>query len=568
MRIYSKWLVQVLTVLITLSFPVVGVLAAGEIAPEETQNHFFLPLITAGTATSIETAVPNQVIVKYSGEVQSAAVSAVFSTLNAVVVSDIAQLNAQVLELPEENVQAAMEVLAAQPSIVSVEPNYVATGAFIPNDALYTNQYGPQIIQAPAAWDYSQGNSNVIVAVIDSGADFAHPDLQGKLIAGYDYVNGDSDPTDDLGHGTHVAGIIAANFNNAAGVASIGANVKVLVMKVLNSSNTGSYSNFARAIVDATDRGARIINLSLGGLSASTTLQDAVRYAWQHNVLVVAAAGNNGQNTLFYPAAYPEVLAVTMTDSKDAFNTNSNYGDWVDLAAPGTSIRSTYWSGGLSTYASMTGTSMATPHVAGVAALILSTRSMSNREVRDILLATADDKGATGRDNYYGYGRVNALRAVQQALLVVQPSPTVAPTATATPAPTMTPAPTATPVPTVVLIQPTPTYIHLGDMDASGAKNGRDWRAIVNILVEDANHKPVSSATVTGVWLNGVSSTGSCTTGSNGWCSISSPKITNNTASVTFIVGNVIGLNYIYVPTSNYDPDNDASGAQIAVSKP
>ena len=375
MTLQSKRLWGFILVIAIGLLPAAGVLAATlQDSPAGQSKQIFLPVVANGSAAnSAPLRVANHIIVKYSGDVHGQAIDEAFATYGATLVKAIPQIGAQVMELPADKVDAAIAGLSQQPGIAYVEPDYVAEGALTPNDQYYASyQYAPQIIQAPQAWDITMGSPNVIVAVLDSGADFSHPDLQGQLVAGHDYVNNDEDPSDDFGHGTHVAGIVAALTNNSTGVASIGAHSKVLVMKVLDSQGIGDYSNIAQAIIDATDHGVRIVNLSLGSTASSQALQDAVQYAWAHNVLLIAAAGNNGNSTPFYPAAYPEVMAVSMTNWVDSYVSLSNYGSWIAVAAPGYSIESTDWIGALGQYASRTGTSAAAPQVAGVAALVLS----------------------------------------------------------------------------------------------------------------------------------------------------------------------------------------------------
>ncbi|RLC79204.1 MAG: hypothetical protein DRJ03_23935 [Chloroflexi bacterium] len=225
-------------------------------------------------------------------------------------------------------------------------------------------------------------------------------------------MNYDSDPMDDHGHGTHCAGIIAAVIDNNEGIAGL-AQVKIMAEKALNEYGWGWDTDLANAIIHAVDQGADILSNSWGGLSPSEVIHDAIEYAYENNVLVVAAAGNEGIKQKVYPAAYDEVIAVTATDSNDDPAWFTSFGDWVEVAAPGVDIYSTVWD---DSYTYMSGTSMACPHVSGVAALILSQfPNMTKDWVRAQLRCTADDLGDPGFDEYYGYGRVNAREAVEQA---------------------------------------------------------------------------------------------------------------------------------------------------------
>jgi thermitase len=311
----------------------------------------------------------------------------------------------------------------SSPYVEYAEPNYIAHASITPNDSYWSSQWGMTKIEAPSAWDITMGSDSVTIAIVDSGVDLFHPDLSGKLVSGYDFVNDDSNPQDDYGHGTHVAGIAAARTNNSTGVAGLSWQAKIMPVKALNNYGSGGYEDVASGVIYAANNGADIINLSLGGSVPSSVLEDAVEYAHALGSVVVAATGNNN-SSVSYPARYPEVIAVAATDSNDQRASFSNYGPEVDVAAPGVSIRSTYWWSG-STYGWMSGTSQASPHVAGLAALIWSVSpGLSNTQVESIIKQTADDLGTDGRDNYYGFGRINARRALEATapLLAISPS--------------------------------------------------------------------------------------------------------------------------------------------------
>ncbi|MFQ5969916.1 MAG: S8 family serine peptidase [Nitrososphaerales archaeon] len=285
-----------------------------------------------------------------------------------------------------------------------------------PTDPKWSQQYGPQSINAPAAWDTTIGDTSAIIAIVDTGVQCNHEDLE-RCMQGKDFVNNDKKANDDHGHGTHVAGTAAATINNAKGIAGM-AQGKILPVKVLNSKGSGTWSQVANGITFAANKGATVINLSLGGSSGSTALQDAVNYALGKGSLVVAAAGNSGpcSDCIIYPAAYSGVIAVTCTDQTDKQCSFSSSGPEADLAAPGYSILSTYIG---NSYKQMSGTSMSTPHVSGVAALIKSALFPSDPtnsrmiEIRDKLITTATDLGAKGHDEIFGHGLVNAFDAVQ-----------------------------------------------------------------------------------------------------------------------------------------------------------
>lgn len=401
--------------------------------------------------------VPGRILVKFKSGVKGEQRLQTHAEQAARVVAELHRLGVQVVQVPEERMAAALARYRADPRVAYAEPDYLAYGAFTPNDTYYASyQYGPQIIRADQAWDVTTGSPTVIVAVVDSGADFLHPDLQGKLIAGWDFINNDADPTDDQGHGTHVAGIVGALTNNGEGVAGIGYQTRLLIVKVLDASNAGTYSGIAQGIIYAVDHGASIINLSLGGTSFSQTLLDAVEYAWNRGVLLVAAAGNYASSNPFYPASFEHVMGVAATDASDNRWSSSNYGSYISVSAPGVNIYSTNWNKTTGTgYGYRTGTSMAAPHVSGVAALLLAQDpSRSNAQLWNIIESTADDLGAAGWDAYYGYGRVNAYRAVTYGGAVPTPTATAEPT----PTPTNTPEPTPTPTPVLTAtLEPTPT---------------------------------------------------------------------------------------------------------------
>lgn len=313
--------------------------------------------------------------------------------------------------------------LEALPGVAYAEPNYRRSLLAQPNDPIIPDQWALNNIQAPAAWDITTGDS-VVIAVIDTGISGNHPDLKDKIIAGYDFVNNDPEPNDDDGHGTFVSGVIAANTNNSVGIAGVCWGCRILPVKVLGAFGIGSDAAIARGIRWAADRGVRVISMSLGSSNDSQVLREAVQYAYQRNVVLIAASGNNGteDNAPNYPAAYPEVLSVSATDSNDQVADFSTTGEFLDLAAPGVEVVGL---GRGESYLVASGTSMACPHVAGAAGLLLSLRrDLSNEQVYEALRAGADDLGDPGVDALYGHGRLNALRSLQfVAPAAPQPAP-------------------------------------------------------------------------------------------------------------------------------------------------
>ncbi len=292
--------------------------------------------------------------------------------------------------------------------------------ALVPNDPLYPELWGMRMIQANYTWDVTTGSKNVIVAVIDTGVDYTHEDL-GAVNAsiGWDFVNDDPNAMDDNGHGTHVAGIVAATINNNVGVVGVAPGITVMPVKVLDARGSGWTSDIASGITYAADHDAKILSMSFGSWFPSKAMEDATKYAvYTKGALAFAASGNDGMQLNTYPAAYNWVLAIAAVGYNGNRASYSNYGAFVDLAAPGGGndgnpshdILST-WPG--NTYAYAAGTSMATPHASGVAALYWSyNTSLTNAQVGRALIKNADDKGTAGRDNYYGYGLVDAWPAI------------------------------------------------------------------------------------------------------------------------------------------------------------
>lgn len=284
-----------------------------------------------------------------------------------------------------------------------------------PNDAMYKPyQWDLPLIKTNLGWNITKGSSDVIIAVVDTGVDTNHSDLKNKLVSGYNAINPELPPNDDVGHGTHVAGVIGASTNNQEGIAGMTWNNPIMPVKVLDNSGAGSSYSVAEGIIWAADHGAKVINLSLGNYAQGAFLHDAIRYAYDKDVVIVAATGNDNTNQPGYPAAYPEVFSVSATDQNEAKASYSNYGDYVDVVAPGTSIASTYPN---NQYAALSGTSMACPHVTALAGLIRSANpALSNVQVYDIMRQSVKDLGPSGKDNYFGYGQIDVNAALTLAV--------------------------------------------------------------------------------------------------------------------------------------------------------
>lgn len=419
--------------------------------------------VSESSTVSYDETVPDEVIVGFKEGVNlDVARKNVENVINGKFIKKGLK-NFTVFKLPKGmSINAVKALLSHDPNVEYVEANYVAHAFAIPNDPYfspfqwnfydygmksngYASNYG---IQAVSSWNITRG-AGVKVAIIDTGVAYEDyfdpvknqqyklaPDLANTKFDtanAYDFVNNDAHANDDNGHGTHVCGTIAQSTNNSLGCAGIAYEATILPIKVLDDSGSGTYDAIANGIIWAADHGARVINMSLGGSQGSTTLYNAVKYAYNKGVVVVCAAGNDGRPTLSYPAAYSECISVGATRFDGKRVRYSNYGTGLTLVAPGgdTSVdqnKDGYKDGILqqtilqsSTSADPTqfgyyffqGTSMATPHVAGVACLVLSVHpEFSNVQVKQALISTAKDLGKAGYDKYYGYGLVNAYSAI------------------------------------------------------------------------------------------------------------------------------------------------------------
>lgn len=358
--------------------------------------------------------VPGRLLIGIRSGADSAAAARMMQLHGAAIRRHLPALNADLVELPEELSDAAVASLRQSGLYEFVERDYYAhTAATTPNDPYFGQQWHLIKIQAPQAWSVTTGASTVAIAVIDTGVDTMHGDLAGKLLPGWNFVNNSNTVTDANGHGTAVAGTIAAAADNSLGVAGVTWGGMVMPLVVVDSNEYASYSDIAAAIQYAADRNVRVINISAGGSSASTVLQNAVDYAWNKGAVVFAAAMNNSASAPYYPAACNHAVAVSATDDSDRLASFSNFGNWITLAAPGTAILSTAVGGGDQFWY---GTSFSTPIAAGVAALALSVNpSLTAAALVDILKQNSDDLGATGYDSSFGWGRVNAYKAVSVA---------------------------------------------------------------------------------------------------------------------------------------------------------
>ena len=420
--------------------------------------------------------VTGEILVRFRPGVTASAQADAHRQAGGRQLAEIARTRVQLVSVPAGDERGAIARYLRNPNVVVAEPNFVRqiSQQVLPGDYYFREQWAlhntgqlfyciPWIegqlcfyvgtpdadIDAPEAWAISTGSAAVKVAVIDTGIDYTHPDLAANYAGGYDFLTPDADPMDDHGHGTHVSGTIAAAMNNLTGspaeeegAVGIAPQSRVLAYKVCNAN--GGCTDFAieQAIARAIADGAKVINMSLGGVEFSQSLDDAVQDAWSAGLVVVAGAGNDGGTGLFYPAAYDNVVSVGASDEDDLRASFSNFGSWVDIAAPGNVILSTFpmvqcslstTPGDTGCYAYNSGTSMATPHVAGAAALVWSRGDIStNTQVVDALLNSADGSGAGSvrPDSWTIHGRLNLYGAMTY-LAGPPPPPNNPPTADA-----------------------------------------------------------------------------------------------------------------------------------------
>ena len=343
-----------------------------------------------------------------------------------------------IIIIPENRRAEDLRALAIEKyGLELFEKDQVKKANFIPNDTYYADyQWNMKRIGFEDYSDISIGDPSVIVAVVDSGIDLNHPDLAANLVTGRNFIAKNSmgtqyspdDPDDDYGHGTHCAGIIGAVANNNLGVVGVAPGVRLMPIKILRDDGLGYDSDVAEGILWAADNGADVLSRSIGGTMASTLLTTAIEYAYDNGCVLVAATGNAGTDSLDYPSVYPQVIAVGASDYFDGRSSYSNYGEGIDLIAPGGDpvdgpadwnnwILSTV----IGDYGGYSGTSMACPHVAGAAALIVSLGFSYPAQVKEMLVSAAVDAGAPGYDLQTGHGRLDVFNALLAAVVETEP---------------------------------------------------------------------------------------------------------------------------------------------------
>lgn len=376
---------------------------------------------------------PGELLVRLEASVESSEIEAVRARSGAGYVRTLLSGDTELWGVPVGSEKALCEFLGRERSIRWAEPNYrYHAFATVPNDPLFGNQWGHARISSTTAWDAETGSSQIVIAVLDSGIDPGHPDLAAKIVAGYDFVDDDTDSTDLHGHGTHVSGIAAGIGNNGLGIAGVSWGGRIMPVRVLDEDGGGYNSDITDGITWAASHGADIINLSLGGTNYSQAMQDAVNAAHAAGSLVIAAMGNNrSSNPTNYPAAHDNVFAVAATDRYDNYTGYSQFGAHCDIAAPGGdmsyyhdpdgiySTLPTYActmssAGYFNSYDYEQGTSQATPFVSGLAALVWSVvPSLSPDQVQQLIESTATDRGPAGWDQDYGWGLIDAAAALE-----------------------------------------------------------------------------------------------------------------------------------------------------------
>ncbi len=390
--------------------------------------------------------VENQIVVKIDPQNREEAIQ-VIESLGINLTTDstpIGSLESLIVNVDASQLDSVLAALQNTSTVEFADPNYLVTLAGTPDDPDFSAQTNLTAIQAPRAWDAFPNMPQVLVAVIDTGVDVTHPDLTSAIWRnpaeigldangadkstngidddsngyvddwqGWNMVAGNNNANDDQGHGTHLAGIIGAQSNNGIGIAGIAPNARILPVKVLDNSGYGTHAKVAEGIVYAVDMGARVINLGFGGTGSGDILRNAIDYALAHNVIVVAASGNKGDNTTYYPAGYKGVVAVSSVDNGLALSASSSYGNHISLSAPGSAVRSTFPGG---TYSEASGTSMSSAHVSGVAVLLASKpQFMDKNYLTSALFGSALDLGAPGYDPFFGYGLIQAFDALNYA---------------------------------------------------------------------------------------------------------------------------------------------------------
>ncbi len=540
----------------------------------------------AAATPPLPAAVPGQVIVGFQPGTRGQAKAELHRQAGARALLALEQIGAVLVEVQPGRVPDAIAFYTKNPNVRYAEPNYLRP-LVLPNEGQdpnppfglgidyleeqwYLDNYGQAFfydqytgapgaisgtpgadIDAPAAWEMTTGSAGVTVAVLDAGVDCNHVDLLGKCVESIN-LGPSSNAEDQIGHGTHVAGTIAANTDNGIGIAGIAWDSSIANIKVCHEVYDPLYGVLgacgaaasASGMIHAADRGYQVINMSFGGPTGSQAEADAAAYAWNHGVVLVAAAGNSYVAGASYPAAFPEVIGVAASDWHDNLASFSNFGPNVDLMAPGTVIFATMPNAacGLPAndpegcYGWLSGTSMASPMVAGAAALLWAQLGAggSNALVRQALEQNGDAAGVMGQNMlaWATHGRLNLARALANG---------------------------GTP--------PTPADpgVHVADLDGTVVNTGKNWSASVSITVHTETHGAAAGISVQGSWSGAYSGAASCVTQAGGTCSVATPDLSKRSGPATFTVTGLTGDTY--QSGANHDPDGDSDGSRITVSR-
>lgn len=368
---------------------------------------------------------PNQVLVKFQPNTSADSKIQILKSIKGQIKGTINYIDIDIVQIPAQKVQESITRLEKDSHILYAEPNYAA-------DALQTPLLTPKQWNLDNIKTTSQtGNPYVVIGVLDTGIDPNHPDLSEKVNNWVDCRTIESQcavkDTDESytqyqdlnGHGTSVAGVIAANADDNSGISGVGDGIHLMSIKVLDDNGVGYYSSILKGMMWAVDRGhrAKVINMSFGSTFPSQALSDAINFAWSKEIVLIGAAGNNNTDQLVYPAAYDNVIAVAATNGADQKASFSSFGTWVDVAAPGNNIYTTYPTyqyklGKQTNYDYASGTSLAAAHVSGMAGLIISHQpTLTNEEIRAQIESTADRIQGTG--TLWNYGKINVLKAIR-----------------------------------------------------------------------------------------------------------------------------------------------------------
>lgn len=352
--------------------------------------------------------VPDRLLIKFNQNIPQNARQSILDENGASAIDEIPQIDVKVIRVPENALRGIENALKKNPSVEYVERDFILEPTMLPNDPDFSKQWHLSKIDMPAAWDITKGSKNVAVAILDTGVDPSHPDLAGKLVAGYNFYNNNNDWSDICGHGTYVAGTAAAITSNNLGVAGVAWENSIIPIRIADPNCYGSYSAIAKGIVYAADNGARAANISFRVFNGAT-FTDAAKYMYDKGGWVVVSGGNTGVFENY--SENPYVISVGATDTSDNIAPFSSYGPYIDFAAPGIGIYTTSKGG---SYAYVSGTSFSAPITAGVIASMFSANpGLTSNQVHAILKQSAVDLGASGYDNYFGWGRIDAAGALK-----------------------------------------------------------------------------------------------------------------------------------------------------------